>query len=199
MVTKSERGELTRARARVVGAKLFAEKGYRETTTRDLAAAMNVTNGTFYYYFDSKEDLLYQISLEALSDVTAAVTSALDGEVDAEARIKTMIAAHMRTILGSPNSHKTALEVNWRSLAGEKLEQVIAARRAYEELIQDEMARAQASGLLRLNTEAKVFTLLLLNTMNWTIFWYRPDGELAIDDLIEEILRVFLDGSRASS
>src|SRR6202453_2295502 len=88
------------------GAKLFAEKGYRETTTRELSAAMEVTNGTFYYYFSSKEDLLYEISRDALVEITAAVNDALDGVEDRETRIRKMIAAHMTTILSSPDSHK---------------------------------------------------------------------------------------------
>jgi AcrR family transcriptional regulator len=199
MSTKSERNELAKARARALGARLFAEKGYQETTTRELAAAMDVTNGTFYYYFNSKEDLLYEISRDALINITAAVTDALDEAADPETRIRRMIAAHMRTILGSPDSQITALEMNWRSLTGQKLLEVVEARAGYEALFRSEIQSAQASGVLRRDTEAKILTLLLLNMMNWTIFWYRAGRDIAIDDLIVEIQRVFFDGSRAGS
>jgi AcrR family transcriptional regulator len=183
----------------VIGARLFAEKGYRETTTRELAAAMDVTNGTFYYYFSSKEDLLYEISRDALVEITEAVTNVLNGVTDSEARIRKMIAAHMTTILGSPDSHKTALEMNWRSLTGEKLQEVLEARASYEALFRSEIQAAQAAGILRRDTEARILTLLLLNMMNWTIFWYRVDRDVAIDDLTLEIQRLFLDGSRFTS
>jgi TetR/AcrR family transcriptional regulator, cholesterol catabolism regulator len=198
MSTKSERNELTKARARELGARLFAEKGYPETTTRELAAAMKVTNGTFYYYFSSKEDLLYEISRDALTEITAAVTVALDGVADPETRIRRIIAAHMTTILGSPDSQR-ALEMNWRSLTGQKRQEVVEARAGYEGLLRREILSAQASGVLRGDTEAKILTLLLLNLMNWTIFWYRAGRDLAIDDLTIGIQRVFLDGSRGGS
>jgi AcrR family transcriptional regulator len=199
MSSKSERNELAKARARALGARLFAEKGYQETTTRELAAAMDVTNGTFYYYFSSKEDLLYQISRDALVEITAAIKDALDGVCDPETRIRKMIAAHMTTILSSPDSHKTALEMNWRSLTDEKRQEVVAGRASYEALLRSEIQSAQESGVLRHDTQARILTLLLLNMMNWTIFWYRADRDLSIDDLIVEIQRVFLDGARNGS
>jgi AcrR family transcriptional regulator len=199
MTTKSERNELTKARARAVGAKLFAEKGYGETTTRELAAAMNVTNGTFYYYFDSKEDLLYEISTEALDEITTAVARALADLTDPQERIKAMIATHMSVILGSPDSHKTALELNWRALADEKRDQVVAARGAYEGLLRAEIEKGQRASVVRDNTSAGVLTLLLLNMMNWTSFWFRPDGELSVDALIAHMQEFFLDGARVRS
>jgi AcrR family transcriptional regulator len=40
---------------------LFAEKGYHRTTTKDIAVAADISEGTIYNYFDSKEDLLIGI------------------------------------------------------------------------------------------------------------------------------------------
>ena len=199
MTTKSERNELTKARARALGAKLFAERGYGETTTRQLAAAMNVTNGTFYYYFDSKEDLLFEISTEALNEITTAVRRAVTDLTDPQERIKAMIAAHMSVILGSPDSHKTSLELNWRALAEEKRVHIVSMRGAYEGLLRAEIERGQRAGILRDNTPASVLTLVLLNMMNWTIFWFRPDGDLSVDALITQMQEMFLDGARIPS
>src|SRR5690625_3568122 len=99
MGTRTERNDAARSRARELGAKLFAENGYAETTTRELAAAMEVTNGTFYYYYSSKEDLLYDIARFALNDITAAINDAIADIESAEDRVHAMIAAHMQTIL----------------------------------------------------------------------------------------------------
>ncbi len=49
--------EATRAALREAGARLFAERGYEATTVRDIARAAQVTERTFYRYFDSKEGL----------------------------------------------------------------------------------------------------------------------------------------------
>ena len=42
-------------------ARLFAERGFHRTTTRDIAAAADVAEGTLYNYFDNKDDLLFGI------------------------------------------------------------------------------------------------------------------------------------------
>ena len=49
--------EATRAALRDAGARLFAERGYEATTVRDIARAAQVTERTFYRYFEGKEGL----------------------------------------------------------------------------------------------------------------------------------------------
>jgi AcrR family transcriptional regulator len=51
-------------------ARLFAERGFHRTTTRDIADAADIAEGTLYNYFTNKNDLLFGIlaRLEARSD-----------------------------------------------------------------------------------------------------------------------------------
>ena len=46
-------------------AKLFVERGFEKTTTRDIASAAGVNTSAIYYYFEDKESILY----EALMDI----------------------------------------------------------------------------------------------------------------------------------
>lgn len=48
-------------------ARLFAERGFHRTTTKDIAQAADVAEGTLYNYFETKNDLLFAI-LERLSE-----------------------------------------------------------------------------------------------------------------------------------
>ncbi len=50
--------QATRAALFAAAQRLFAERGFDATTVRDIAAAANVTERTFYRYFDGKEGLL---------------------------------------------------------------------------------------------------------------------------------------------
>jgi AcrR family transcriptional regulator len=197
MSSKTERNEAAKARARELGAKLFSEKGYAETTTRELAAAMEVTNGTFYYSFSSKEDLLYEISKMALDEISTAVADALAGAEGVENRIRAMIEAHMTTIMGS-HQHSTVLtELQWRALSEERRQEVIESRAEYETMLRNEIAAGQQEGILRTDSEATMLTLLLLNLMNWTIFWYRSERGVTKQRMIDEIEKQFLRGASA--
>ena len=44
--------------------KVFAEKGYHDTTMDDIAKEIGVSKGALYSYFKSKEDLLKELSLQ---------------------------------------------------------------------------------------------------------------------------------------
>ena len=43
---------------------LFDDKGFKETTIQDIVDQLDVTKGTFYYYFNSKQEVLRDIHLE---------------------------------------------------------------------------------------------------------------------------------------
>jgi AcrR family transcriptional regulator len=181
-------------RACFEGARLFAEKGYSETTTRELAAAMDVTNGTFYYYFPSKEDLLRQICEDALAEVTAAVEAAVVGAADGREAVARLIHAHVSTIVASRHAHTTML-TELRSLSGNHRVTIIAARDRYEALVRGVLASAKDDGSLQTTIELEMLTLLMLNLLNWTIFWYNPSMSLTGDEIADRMVTLFLDGA----
>jgi len=53
--------------------KLFLEKGYDETAVSDIVKEMGVAQGTFYYYFESKEDVLEAITINLVEELREAV------------------------------------------------------------------------------------------------------------------------------
>ena len=63
----------TRARIREAALRLFASKGYEKTTTKDLASAANIAEGTLFRYFSAKKAILIDVAtngwVEILSDL----------------------------------------------------------------------------------------------------------------------------------
>ncbi len=58
---KERRASVIRRQIIEAAAELFAEKGFHRTTTKDIALAADVSEGTIYNYFDNKDDLLLGI------------------------------------------------------------------------------------------------------------------------------------------
>jgi len=50
--------------------RLFSEKGYSETSIDDICEEVGVTHGLFYYYFDSKQDIVEAITARLVEDIT---------------------------------------------------------------------------------------------------------------------------------
>ncbi len=59
---------------------LFFTKGYEKTTTRDIIVKAGILNGSLYNRFRSKEDILYNIVEEALTDALDQLTELLEKE-----------------------------------------------------------------------------------------------------------------------
>ena len=63
----------TREALQAAADRLFAERGYEQTTVRDIAAAAQVTPRTFFRYFGGKEELIVDEALGWLPRLTAAI------------------------------------------------------------------------------------------------------------------------------
>lgn len=63
-----------RAQILEAAATVFSEKGYQRATTREIADAADVSEGTLYNYFGSKRDLLLGLSQEFADETVQAIT-----------------------------------------------------------------------------------------------------------------------------
>lgn len=174
---------------------LFRRKGYAETTTRELSAALGIQKASLYHHIDSKEDLLHLICLYAAKRLRAAADEALAKAPTASDHVPALIRAHVSTVLTHRDEHATAL-IELRSLLGAHREEIIGFRDAYEELVRGEIALAQKAGILRTDISAKNAGLLLLGMMNWPMFWFTPRGELSHEHVATMIVEVFARGSQ---
>ncbi len=64
----ARRGD-TRARALAVALRMFAERGYANTSLREIADRLGVTKAALYFHYRSKDDLLAAILREYVDDL----------------------------------------------------------------------------------------------------------------------------------
>jgi AcrR family transcriptional regulator len=185
-------------RAVRVGADLFAEQSYGATTTRELARALGVTNGTFYHHYPNKEDLLLDICVEALDAVLVAAEQAAETTPDGQRRLQALIEAHVAATVRDVNLHRTML-LELRSLGRASAQQVIDRRDRYAELIGGVVAGAQGEGFLRDDLDPAALTLILLNLLDWTVFWLGGENGRSEAEIVTLVSTVFLEGNRRIS
>lgn len=196
----TETGRETRGRKEMAdlilreAAALFQEKGYLGATTRELGDAVGIRGASVYYHFKTKEDILYGICLESLRSLTERVTEAAAGITSPAERLRAVIQAHVANILGDRQMHATMLS-EVRHLSSSRRADVTGRRDAYERIIEDAISSAQAHGAVRSDIPARRLTLAALSLLNWTIFWYSPEGALSVDAIGALLATVFLEGT----
>jgi AcrR family transcriptional regulator len=83
--------------------RLFLEKGYEQTTVADIVREIEVAQGTFYYYFSSKEKILEAIIEKDITALEEDVRQIMSRE-DANAAIK--LNAVVNSIIGISTSRR---------------------------------------------------------------------------------------------
>ena len=80
---------------------VFYEKGYEGASMRDLARASGMSLSGLYYYFESKEKLLYLIQKHTFSTIVERLRERLDEVGDPEQRIRVFILNHLEYFLAN--------------------------------------------------------------------------------------------------
>src|SRR6201997_3944871 len=85
---------------------VFCKKGYEGASMRDLSRASGMSLAGLYYYFESKERLLFLIQKHTFTTIVQQLKGRLEGVEDAEQRVRIFIRNHLEYFLANPASMK---------------------------------------------------------------------------------------------
>ena len=180
----NRRSELLHAAAR-----LFVEKGFAATTTRDIADAVGMRSGSPFYHFRSKQELLKEAILDGLAAGQARISAASAGIADPVQRLRVMVRTYLATVL-DVNCTSPMLLSETRSLDVDERAEITAAFDSYQAPWQATPEELAACG--RIASAAAPLRLLLFGMLNWSGYWYRPDGPLTVDQLADSAVDLVL-------
>jgi len=172
-----------------VATRLFARHGFESTSVQDIVDAAGVTKGAMYHYYDSKDDLLYEVYHRLLSMQTAHLDEIAAGPGTPEERLRAAAGDVVKTSLENLDD----LIVFFRSLhmlPDDKQAQVRAERRRYQDKFRALVDEGVAAGTYRSDISSDVVVHYFLSVVNQLGSWYKPDGTLApaqVGDLFTEL------------
>jgi AcrR family transcriptional regulator len=173
-------------------ARVFSEKGYEGASIRDISRSSGVSLSGLYYYFESKQKLLYLIQLHAFTSVLKRLERRLAGLQDPEDRLRALISNHIDYFLRHPPEMKVlahedeALEAPYRK-------EVAEIKRRYYELARRIFEGLREHGRVR-RVNPRVAVLSLFGMMNWIYKWHNPRVDPQADRLAETMASIFLEG-----
>ena len=100
--------------------KLFEEKGYQGASVRDIAHAVGMTSGSFFYHFATKEDVLFAVLEGGMKEGLQVVERKLEAARTPRERLHALIAGHLEALHSQYSyAHKVWLR-EWRQISPEK-------------------------------------------------------------------------------
>lgn len=176
-------------------AQVMADEGYEKASMRKIASRANVSIAGLYYYFKSKEEVLYLIQFYTFDSLVKNLKDRLDAgsQESAEARIRLVVKNHLDHFL----KHLPELKVCAReleSLKGDAYEKVLEKRREYylitREIIDELSERSQQK------LDSDVAALALFGMLNWVYMWYNSRRHRDLKKLEEQLSSILINGIR---
>jgi TetR/AcrR family transcriptional regulator, cholesterol catabolism regulator len=175
---------------------VFCKKGYEGASMRDLSRESGMSLAGLYYYFESKERLLYLIQKHTFTMIVQRLKARLRDVSDAEERIRIFILNHLEYFLANQASMKVLAheaEVLKSGFASE----VAAIKREYYRICVGLLDELKADHGLQFST--RIAVLSLFGMMNWIYTWHNPRMDADAASIASEMGDVFLRGVMAGN
>jgi len=176
-----------------IATELFAKQGFHATSITDIAQACETSKSRLYHYFDSKEQLLYEILRDhalVLRDSLSPIVS--DTGLDAPQKLEKYAAHLLFTNITFRAKHKLILG-ELGALPLEKRQEVSSLLRQSIETIYDILSEINPK--LAHNSSMKFPTaMMFIGMINWTHTWFSGEGALSTDVFAKLLCDTFIGG-----
>ncbi len=187
-------GQTRRDELLEIAATLFAERGFRNTTVRDIADAAGILSGSLYHHFDSKEAMVDEL----LDSFQKQLFTTYDEIVASDRTPRQKLEAVVRVSFEAIDQHHSEVAIFQNDaayLAGFERFAYLTERNArFEALWLDLLREGMAAGELRHDLDVDLVYRFLRDTVWVAVTWYRPGGALSAEQVADQYLTILLEG-----
>ncbi|HET7207398.1 MAG TPA: TetR/AcrR family transcriptional regulator [Terriglobales bacterium] len=170
---------------------VFYQKGYEGASMRDLSRASGMSLAGMYYYFESKERLLYLIQKHTFQTILEQLKSRLKEVSDPEQRIRVFILNHLQYFLANQKAMKVLSHEDEVLKNGFGAEIAAVKREYYRTCVHLMDELKEVSGLV---FSSRIAVLSLFGMMNWIYTWHNQRVDADAGELARQMGDIFLHG-----
>jgi AcrR family transcriptional regulator len=187
-------------------ARLFQQQGYDGTSMNDVAAALKLSKGGLYHHFQSKDEILFNLMNHAMDITEEQVIAPVKSIANPEDRLRALIRRHIGVVLSERDREITVMLHENHPLTPALRKRINARKKDYVHFVENLIAEVQnnaqaqravgsppASSKKTVTPRAAAFALL--GMINWIYQWYRPDGSLQEESLVQQYTEIFFQGA----
>lgn len=174
----------TRRRVVIIksAAQVFGRKGFHATTLEEIAAELKVTKASLYYYFSTKEELLYEVHLLSMQDVLGRLEGIRAHRGTPADQLADAVREHLRVLAGDYEG--AFLLQQEYDLPDAYRGEIVTLRNRYEKALVEIVQVGVRQRIFRVQ-DARICVRMMLGSINWFLRWYRAQGRLTVDEIAD--------------
>lgn len=190
--TSTRRDELLR-----IAAELFATKGFKNTTVRDIADTAGILSGSLYHHFDSKESMVDEILSTFQEELFGSYAEILAGSADPRAKLEAAVRVSFEAI--DRHRDEVAIFQNEADYLGTfpRFSYLADRNRQSRDVWLTLLSEGVQAGVLRQDLDVELVYRFIRDTVWVAVRWYRPGAKLSHHDVANQYLTILLDGITA--
>jgi AcrR family transcriptional regulator len=181
---RSAQFELKRQVVLRTAARTFSRRGFHQTTLADIAEELHIAKPTLYHYFKSKDEILLEIQQVAISQITDVVPDPASAATSGREQLNAFIRRYVEMIT---DDFGTCLIMTGVIPLQPENQAIVRKGSKRIELMMREILRRGAADKSIAPCDPKMTAMFFFGALNWLPYWYRVDGEISPDDLVNRI------------
>ncbi|CRK50306.1 HTH-type transcriptional repressor KstR2 [Rhodococcus sp. RD6.2] len=177
-----------------LAAALFAERGTRATTVRDIADAAGILSGSLYHHFDSKESMVDEILRGFLDDLFGRYSVITESGLGARATLEALVVASFEAIDSSHAAVAIYQDEAKHLVGNERFAYITERNREFRTLWVSVIESGVADGSFRPDIDIELVYRFMRDTVWVAVRWYRPGGPMTAETVAKQYLAIVLDG-----
>jgi AcrR family transcriptional regulator len=176
-----------------VAARAFKEHGFHNTSLDDIAAALEVTKPTIYYYVTNKEQLLFECFVAGLEPILSALREVRSAGTPARERLSAVLRQYAQAV--ASDFGWCLVRAEHQDLSEPMSEQVRALKVEIDQGIRRLLKDGAKDGSIQ-SADVKMTAFALAGALNWIPHWYREKQGMSAAQIADAFVSIFEEGLR---
>ena len=172
-------------------AQLFNERGFHATSLDDIAARLNVTKPTLYYYVKNKDEILLQCVGKGLAMMLEGIDASRAAGGKAIDQLMTCMQVYARIV--TMDFGMCLIRVGDEQVPPESRKELRRLKSAIDQEFRRLVAEGVAEGSLQ-PCDPKMTAFVIAGALSWIGRWYQPGGEYTPEQVAQQCIATLCEG-----
>ena len=189
--SREEQREAKRQAVLTTAAQLFNERGFQATSLDDIAARLNVSKPTLYYYVKNKDEILLECVRQGLHMTLDGIEASRQAGGNALDQLQACMRVYASIVIQPFGT--CLIRVGDEQVPAESRKELRRMKSAIDQEFRKLVALGMEQGLLR-PCDPKMAAFVIAGALSWLGRWYQEGGEYTADEVIDQCIDQLLAG-----